>query len=100
MCGINECLRIKVLSASLVNCCFLDSCFLKVAGKYWKTGIGEFYRSFSKSAFTRALQELIPEITESDLIEVGLAARIPDNSKGTVLLFAPILHSSLHLLLL
>lgn len=49
--------------------------FLKVAGKYWKTGIGEFYRSFSKSAFTRALQELIPEITESDLIEGGAGVR-------------------------
>ena len=49
--------------------------FIKVAGKYWKTGIGEFYRSFSKSAFTRALQELIPEITESDLIEGGSGVR-------------------------
>lgn len=41
--------------------------FQKVAVKYWKTGIGEYYRSFSKSAFTRALQKLIPEITEKDL---------------------------------
>ncbi len=49
--------------------------FQKVVGKYWKTGFGEFYRSFSKSAFTRALQELIPEITESDLIEGGAGVR-------------------------
>jgi L-2-hydroxyglutarate oxidase len=49
--------------------------FQKVAGKYWKTGFGEFYRSFSKSAFTRALQELIPEITESDLMEGGSGVR-------------------------
>jgi L-2-hydroxyglutarate oxidase len=49
--------------------------FQKVVGKYWKTGFGEFYRSFSKSAFTRALQELIPEITESDLIEGGSGVR-------------------------
>lgn len=41
--------------------------FQKVAFKYWKTGIGEFYRSFSKSAFTRALQELVPEIQKEDL---------------------------------
>jgi L-2-hydroxyglutarate oxidase len=47
----------------------------KVVGKYWKTGFGEFYRSFSKAAFTRALQELIPEITESDLIEGGSGVR-------------------------
>jgi L-2-hydroxyglutarate oxidase len=44
--------------------------FIKVASKYWKTGIGEMYRSFSKNAFTRALQKLIPEIEEKDL-EVG-----------------------------
>ena len=45
--------------------------FQKVVGKYWTTGFWEFYRSFSKSAFARALQEIIPEITESDLIEGG-----------------------------
>lgn len=42
--------------------------FLKIAKSYWKTGAGEFYRSFSKKAFVKALQKLIPEITESDLI--------------------------------
>lgn len=49
--------------------------FQKVVGKYWKTGMGEFYRSFSKSAFTKALQELIPEITAADLIEGGSGVR-------------------------
>ncbi|UXP31221.1 L-2-hydroxyglutarate oxidase [Reichenbachiella agarivorans] len=44
--------------------------FQKVAAKYWRTGFGEMYRSFSKAAFTKALQKLIPEIKESDL-EVG-----------------------------
>ncbi|RJE74882.1 L-2-hydroxyglutarate oxidase [Reichenbachiella sp. MSK19-1] len=44
--------------------------FQKVAAKYWRTGFGEMYRSFSKAAFTKALQKLIPEIQESDL-EVG-----------------------------
>lgn len=39
--------------------------FRKVAMKYWKTGIREFYRSFSKSAFTTALQRLIPEIQKT-----------------------------------
>ena len=41
--------------------------FQKVALKYWKTGLGEYYRSFSKAAFTKALQKLIPEIQEHDL---------------------------------
>ncbi len=49
--------------------------FQKVAGKYWKTGLGELYRSFSKAAFTKVLQELIPEIQESDLVEGGAGVR-------------------------
>lgn len=49
--------------------------FQKVAAKYWKTGFGEMYRSFSKAAFTKALQELIPEIQESDLVEGGAGVR-------------------------
>lgn len=49
--------------------------FQKVASKYWKTGMGEFYRSFSKAAFTKALQELIPEIQSSDLVDGGAGVR-------------------------
>ncbi|MHA8051425.1 L-2-hydroxyglutarate oxidase [Aquirufa sp. ROCK-SH2] len=49
--------------------------FQKVAAKYWETGLGEMYRSFSKEAFTKALQELIPEIQESDLVEGGAGVR-------------------------
>lgn len=60
--------------------------FRKVAGKYWKTGLGEMYRSFSKSAFTRALQKLIPEIQESDLVEggAGVRAQACDRTGGLV----------------
>lgn len=49
--------------------------FQKVAMKYWETGLGEMYRSFSKAAFTKALQELIPDIQEDDLIEGGAGVR-------------------------
>lgn len=49
--------------------------FQKVAAKYWETGMGEMYRSFSKAAFTKALQGLIPEIQEDDLIEGGAGVR-------------------------
>lgn len=49
--------------------------FIKVASKYWKTGMGELYRSYSKKAFTKALQKLIPEITESDLKPGGAGVR-------------------------
>lgn len=58
--------------------------FQKVAGKYWKTGMGEFYRSFSKQAFTRALQRLIPEVQEDDLVpaEAGVRAQACDRTGG------------------
>jgi L-2-hydroxyglutarate oxidase len=49
--------------------------FRKVAVKYWKTGFGEYYRSFSKAAFTKALQKLIPEIQEDDLVAAGAGVR-------------------------
>src|SRR5579859_2391341 len=49
--------------------------FQKVAAKYWRTGFGEMYRSFSKAAFTRALQKLIPEIRANDLAEGGAGVR-------------------------
>ncbi len=41
--------------------------FLKVAGKYWRTGLGEMWRSFNKSAFVKALQRLSPEVTVDQL---------------------------------
>jgi len=49
--------------------------FRKVAAKYWKTGMGEYYRSFSKAAFTKALQKLVPEIQEDDLMPGGAGIR-------------------------
>ncbi|MBT1703655.1 L-2-hydroxyglutarate oxidase [Chryseosolibacter indicus] len=60
--------------------------FQKVAKKYWRTGLGEMYRSFSKAAFTKALQKLIPEIQESDLVEggAGVRAQACDRTGGLV----------------
>lgn len=60
--------------------------FQKVASKYWRTGFGEMYRSFSKAAFTKALQKLIPEIQESDLVEggAGVRAQACDREGGLV----------------
>lgn len=42
--------------------------FWKMARKYWKEGTVEIWRSFSKKAFVKSLQELVPEIQESDII--------------------------------
>ncbi len=49
--------------------------FLKVAKKYWKMGMGEFYRSYYKPAFVKALQRLLPEITGDDLEPGGSGIR-------------------------
>ncbi len=60
--------------------------FQKVALKYWKTGLGEYYRSFSKAAFTKALQKLVPEIKQSDLVEggAGIRAQACDKNGGLI----------------
>jgi L-2-hydroxyglutarate oxidase len=49
--------------------------YLKVMLKYWKMGLGEYYRSYNKNAFTRALQRLLPEISKEDLIPGGSGVR-------------------------
>jgi (S)-2-hydroxyglutarate dehydrogenase len=49
--------------------------FQKVMFKYTSMGIGEFYRSYNKHAFTKALQRLIPEIKIEDLIPGGAGVR-------------------------
>jgi L-2-hydroxyglutarate oxidase len=60
--------------------------FQKVAFKYWKTGMGEMYRSFSKAAFVKALQKLIPEIQKDDLVDggAGVRAQACDRKGGLV----------------
>jgi L-2-hydroxyglutarate oxidase len=49
--------------------------FRKIAFKYWRTELGELHRSFSKAAFAKALQGLIPEITVDDLEPGGSGVR-------------------------
>lgn len=60
--------------------------FRLIAKKYWQTGVAEYYRSFSKTAFTRALQKLIPEIQEDDLAPGGAGVRAQACSKDGELL--------------
>lgn len=49
--------------------------FYKIIAKYWKEGMDEMHRSLSKRAFTESLQQLVPEITEQDLIPGGAGVR-------------------------
>jgi (S)-2-hydroxyglutarate dehydrogenase len=58
--------------------------FWHMAGKYWRDGASEYYRSFSKKAFVKALQQLVPEVVSSDLVSDGSGVRAqavrPDGS--------------------
>jgi L-2-hydroxyglutarate oxidase len=49
--------------------------FWRLAGQYWRTGLGEFYRSFSKRAFVQALQKLVPELNSADIHPAGSGVR-------------------------
>lgn len=49
--------------------------FWKLAARYWRTGAGEFHRSFSKAAFVRALQRLLPDLRMDDLHPSGAGVR-------------------------
>lgn len=58
--------------------------FWKLASQFWKEGMEEYVRSFSKAAFVRSLQELIPEIRSEDLVAAPAGVRAqalkPDGS--------------------
>ena len=60
--------------------------FIKMAAKHWKMGMSEMWRSFSKKAFVKALQKLMPEIQASDLVAVpaGIRAQAVTSSGGMV----------------
>ncbi len=42
--------------------------FRKLARKFWRTGLAETWRDWSKSAFTAGLARYVPEIRASDLV--------------------------------
>lgn len=49
--------------------------FWRMARQHWRHGMEEWQRSLSKGAFVRALQQLLPEIGESDLVPGGSGVR-------------------------
>jgi len=49
--------------------------FWRMARRYWRTGLAESYRSFSKAAFVRALQRLVPSIRPEDLVPASAGVR-------------------------
>ncbi len=67
--------------------------FWRMAGKHWRNALDEWHRSFSKGAFVRALQRLLPEVTEQDLVPGGSGVRAqalkPDGSLVDDFQFVP-----------
>lgn len=49
--------------------------FMKLALKYWRVGMGEQWRSFSKKAFVKALQRLVPDIRAEHLVTAPAGVR-------------------------
>lgn len=49
--------------------------FWWMVGRYWQKGLGELYRSASKPAYLRALQQLLPTLREHDLTPGGSGVR-------------------------
>lgn len=49
--------------------------FQRLTAKYWRMGMHEMWRSYSKRAFVRALQKLIPEIKRTDLVSAPAGVR-------------------------
>lgn len=60
--------------------------FRRVMMKYWKMGLGEYYRSYSKAAFVRALQRLVPEVGYDDVKPggAGVRAQACDRNGGLI----------------
>jgi (S)-2-hydroxyglutarate dehydrogenase len=49
--------------------------FWRMVATYWKTGLGEMYRSLSQEAFVKALQKLVPELRLQDVRRAGSGVR-------------------------
>ncbi|MCY3021455.1 MAG: L-2-hydroxyglutarate oxidase [Planctomycetota bacterium] len=81
-CGPNAVLALKREGYTRLSFSLRDSFetltypgFWKLALRFWRTGMAEMYRSFSKAAFVRALQKLLPEIRAEHLEEGGAGVR-------------------------
>jgi (S)-2-hydroxyglutarate dehydrogenase len=67
--------------------------FWRMARRYWRNGLDEWHRSLSKPVFVRALQRLLPEVVEKDLVPGGSGVRAqalkPDGALVDDFLFVP-----------
>jgi (S)-2-hydroxyglutarate dehydrogenase len=49
--------------------------FWTMTAKHWRMALGEYHRSWSKAAFVRALQRLMPELAREDLVPGACGVR-------------------------
>jgi (S)-2-hydroxyglutarate dehydrogenase len=67
--------------------------FWRMAGRHWRNALDEWHRSLSKGVFVRALQRLLPEVGERDLVPGGSGVRAqalkPDGSLVDDFQFVP-----------
>jgi L-2-hydroxyglutarate oxidase LhgO len=49
--------------------------FWAMAARYWRMGLGEFYRSWHRRGFVRALRVLLPDLTIDDVKPGGAGVR-------------------------
>ena len=49
--------------------------FWRMAARYWRTGLGEMYRSLYKQAMVKELQKLVPVVESRDLARAGAGVR-------------------------
>lgn len=54
---------------------FMFSGFWKLSTRFWRTGLEEYRRSFSKKQFVKSLQRLIPDVRDGDLVPGGSGVR-------------------------
>ena len=55
----------------------LNPGFWRMCARHWRTGLAEMYRSFSKHAFVKALQKLVPAVGPDDVryLRAGVRAQ-------------------------
>ncbi|MFP6872312.1 MAG: L-2-hydroxyglutarate oxidase [Verrucomicrobiales bacterium] len=66
--------KLKINPAELIESLTYPG-FLRLAVKYWRTGVGEMWRSISKRAFVKALSRLVPEISSGHLVPAPAGVR-------------------------
>lgn len=66
--------RLSISPRDLLETCAFPG-FWHLAKRYWRVGMQEYARSFSKSLFVRDLQRLIPELRRADVVRAGAGVR-------------------------